>query len=254
MHTGVFLSVRVGFDSGWRLPRAYGGVSYQLTSIKSRGGSSPCIRGCFSSTDRPFSSKSVFPVHTGVFPGLPDSGSITVSLPRAYGGVSSGRLYRVPICRSSPCIRGCFSTWTGGVGTVQVFPVHTGVFLAGSLYSQNRDSLPRAYGGVSNTRCRLSTACWSSPCIRGCFQHAVSIINGVLVFPVHTGVFLKNRNRSRRRLSLPRAYGGVSGSRVLSKPRKASSPCIRGCFRDKGVARLAGAVFPVHTGVFPIPN
>ena len=74
----------------------------------------------------------------------------------------------------------------------------------------------------------------------------------MVVFPVHTGVFLIQRGKLIFCHSLPRAYGGVSILTIDNGKIKKSSPCIRGCFRVLGHRVGLHPVFPVHTGVFLI--
>ena len=151
------------------IPRAYGGVSKHIkisTSLKSyspciRGcfyfpwvnkstiWYSPCIRGCFR-IKRLFQSVNVvFPVHTGVFLLSTEFFKGSLSIPRAYGGVSDKERFFIGIRPYSPCIRGCFYHNTRGANGLEVFPVHTGVF--------------------HTKGCRVQYLAAYSPCIRGCF-------------------------------------------------------------------------------------
>ena len=71
----------------------------------------------------------VFPVHTGVFLQLIRTERLYGSIPRAYVGVSVGKVACSEVGKYSPCIRGCFRYCTAMVQGRRVFPVHTGVFL-----------------------------------------------------------------------------------------------------------------------------
>ncbi len=172
--------------------------------------SSPCIRGCFYSGGSYLLARLVFPVHTGVFlfrfrPFFHRSG-----LPRAYGGVSHNLTRLDHQARSSPCIRGCFLVTLEAALSEAVFPVHTGVFLVQMLDRFAPGGLPRAYGGVSSAYVGSVRARRSSPCIRGCFHYITHFAKIQMVFPVHTGVFLRLINDNETTIRLPRAYGGVS--------------------------------------------
>ena len=94
--------------------------------------------------------------------------------------------------------------------SVEVFPVHTGVFLKMKYSTVRLVSLPRAYGGVSKDSSIIYGELQSSPCIRGCFRCRVVVGGSRFVFPVHTGVFLRGGFASIWAICLPRAYGGVS--------------------------------------------
>ena len=192
----------------------------------------------------------VFPVHTGVFPSPAVRVLAQECLPRAYGGVSLDRFICLAQSRSSPCIRGCFRSKTNMNMTIDVFPVHTGVFLGYYTDDFDQSGLPRAYGGVSIKKTCSCSLSLSSPCIRGCFRRSQVRSKPHRVFPVHTGVFPKNRDLHYPLGSLPRAYGGVSRLVHWLTALGASSPCIRGCFLRRKPLGRHNEVFPVHTGVF----
>ena len=69
--------------------------------------------------------------------------------------------------------------------------MHTGVFLYPNRRTKDAKSIPRAYGGVSKPNIDAVADNKYSPCIRGCFQHSFHRCLHTMVFPVHTGVFLK---------------------------------------------------------------
>ena len=92
----------------------------------------------------------------------------------------------------------------------------------------------------------------SSPCMWGCFCKALWNIDDIPVFPMHVGVFLRLHDGAERRCRLPHACGGVSTHLSVIETLNESSPCMWGCFYRRDCARLGGAVFPMHVGVFLI--
>ena len=94
----------------------------------------------------------------------------------------------------------------------------------------DKNSLPRASGGVSAFAVSTAKAMRSSPRKRGCFRPSRSTDHAAMVFPAQAGVFPKARTR------------GTSFRR--SSPRK------RGCFLMDRVGVSREAVFPAQAGVF----
>ena len=72
------------------------------------------------------------------------------------------------------------------------------------------ESIPRAYGGVSDSDGISPIVIEYSPCIRGCFPVTIVGWSYGGVFPVHTGVFLGLLASIMTIKGIPRAYGGVS--------------------------------------------
>ena len=88
--------------------------------------------------------------------------------------------------------------------------MHVGVFLKKPGGQPGLSCLPHARGGVSY---KLQTVCehfGSSPCTWGCFHNEPLYYAGVIVFPMHVGVFLNRDIITPLRYGLPHARGGVS--------------------------------------------
>ena len=71
---------------------------------------------------------------------------------------------------------------------------------------------------------------------------------------MHVGVFLSRQIRQYHPLSLPHARGGVSTQPSLLVVPSGSSPCTWGCFQAKQTLLHTARVFPMHVGVFPLPD
>ena len=213
--------------------------------------SSPRMRGCFVRRPR-----------------VPER---VCSLPRACGGVSESNRRILHFVRSSPRMRGCFLDCAIRVYPMEVFPAHAGVFLSIRPFYLDRDSLPRACGGVSETAKTALVRTLSSPRMRGCFFIRFCSSESSTVFPAHAGVFLRLLCGLLSIFGLPRACGGVSrnvnhavnlcessprmrgcfrNQRLRSVLSARSSPRMRGCFWGAGVPVSADHVFPAHAGVF----
>ena len=98
--------------------------------------------------------------------------------------------------------------------------MHVGVFLTKEVSANVQVCLPHARGGVSHVPNLASLYGMSSPCTWGCFCHALSGRFYCIVFPMHVGVFLKEKIEDAQTEGLPHARGGVS---LLSVP--ATSIC-----------------------------
>ena len=107
-HVGVFLGFGFGFACFFRLPHARGGVSQFTRRLSGRNMSSPRTWGCFGSAVLLREPHGVFPTHVGVFPSSGLSGSRSICLPHARGGVSSNREQKYNMLASSPRTWGCF--------------------------------------------------------------------------------------------------------------------------------------------------
>ena len=129
-------------------------------------------------------------------------------------------------------------------------PRMRGCFFQSRSFSFAPLSLPRACGGVSDNVHPVRGGIRSSPRMRGCFHNAKPIVLISRVFPAHAGVFLSKKRKSVSRRGLPRACGGVSISVAPACDSAASSPRMRGCFRDPLKPPAARRVFPAHAGVF----
>ena len=148
-------------------PRVYGEHSHLCRSASVRCGSSPCIRGTYSSVLPSSPSIRFIPVYTG---------NIAISNwnltqppvhPRVYGEHLFCYLTTPVNYGSSPCIRGTFLS----IGSVDILtrfiPVYTG-----NMATIGRPWLylavhPRVYGEHVFMPGPAFSFCGSSPCIRG---------------------------------------------------------------------------------------
>ena len=115
--------------------------------------------------------------------------------------------------------------------TIEVFPMHVGVFPYRREGSYIRAGLPHARGGVSEIVNRFHKAEESSPCTWGCFYAFLQIFAIPTVFPMHVGVFLSPFDTIEKLYCLPHARGGVSWPDDLRLGVTLSSPCTWGCFQ-----------------------
>ena len=209
------------------------------------------MRGCFQAGIARDKAKAVFPAHAGVFP--------CDHAPRVWRRWSSPRMrgcFRPPVRdqerrQSSPRMRGCFPVNRVFDTINEVFPAHAGVFPSSASKILRPKGLPRACGGVSKPSNLKTFPTKSSPRMRGCFFSAVRIPTMNRVFPAHAGVFPTTPRSCPTARRLPRACGGVSSAAAAVESRGASSPRMRGCFRDFANRQQTALVFPAHAGVFP---
>ena len=133
----------------------------------------------------------------------------------------------------------------------KLFPVPTGVFPVYCHYSHSAMPLPRTHGGVSPRESLNPPRSGSSPYPRGCFPLLPIAVDSTKLFPVPTGVFLRDAIRAYHKKTLPRTHGGVSRVLPLFSLCNASSPYPRGCFLFGDREDTHIMLFPVPTGVFP---
>ena len=131
---------------------------------------------------------------------------------------------------SSPRKRGCFRIKGQTRTRRRVFPAQAGVFLSINQIIKAMKGLPRASGGVSQTKEKQKMTTVSSPRKRGCFS--------------------KNRGGIAAHPGLPRASGGVSPLRFFDRFQCTSSPRKRGCFQLRRRLLVGVVVFPAQAGVF----
>ena len=134
-HAGVFPSMTRGASACTSLPRARGGISERGKCGDSGDYSSPRTRGSFRNIQRPLLSY--------------------VALPRARGGISEGVRSTRADRRSSPRTRGYFRRYQSEHDLTTLFPAHAGVFPANSAGKTVSGPLPRARGGISNTKAEV---------------------------------------------------------------------------------------------------
>ena len=190
-------------------PRACGGVSHAGCAFGLVDFFSPRMRGCFHKPHSQKSHRRLFPAHAGVFPAVPSGVPLSVTFPRACGGVSATNHRQAntqafpracggvsdlrkaglnPIF-FSPRMRGCFSGDSPFNRWFSLFPAHAGVFPGNARKRSRLLPFPRACGGVSLQEPRVtSTACFS-PRMRGCFSDARRFPHLKVLFPAHAGVF-----------------------------------------------------------------
>ena len=231
---GVSDGTTFGEGQAVGLPRASGGVSASHEVRRPKRQSSPRKRGCFSPLQVAKAVDFVFPAQAGVFPLFNVGRAPNSCLPRASGGVSVITIRNKANSESSPRKRGCFFA----SNLIGVIPIR----------------LPRASGGVSARRFFRSRLRRSSPRKRGCFCTCGPYVSAGSVFPAQAGVFPDSITRPPRAGCLPRASGGVSGSRKGAPASAASSPRKRGCFSSLDTASGGDFVFPAQAGVFRAPR
>ena len=193
----------------------------------------------------------LFPAHAGVFPATSCSQTHQATLPRARGGISKLQRAIGDALGSSPRTRGYFRSRRHHVATERLFPAHAGVFPGASSHMTVMDTLPRARGGISTRSASCSRTLSSSPRTRGYFRSHLPAGAPCMLFPAHAGVFPESSFTTGGAMALPRARGGISGSREPSSVKPSSSPRTRGYFRGRVSIRFRRRLFPAHAGVFP---
>ncbi|VGL02048.1 Domain of uncharacterised function (DUF2825) [Klebsiella pneumoniae] len=229
-HVGVFLKNMCRPSHPKSLPHARGGVSQFTRRLSGRNMSSPRTWGCFGSAVLLREPHGVFPTHVGVFPSSGLSGSRSICLPHARGGVSSNREQKYNMLASSPRTWGCFYTRRGNDLDTYVFPTHVGVFLHPPWERPGHLCLPHARGGVSTRQGGADSVRGSSPRTWGCFRNGDNECKSWRVFPTHVGVFLMEALEMSKERCLPHARGGVSDGHTALPGLRQSSPRTWGCF------------------------
>ena len=161
--------------------------------------SSPRAWGCFWVDSGWTEQVDVFPTCVGVFlyiyifPPPPDR------LPHVRGGVSWSHGDFAHSTASSPRAWGCFSILGHTVNIFFVFPTCVGVFLSRPTILWRSNSLPHVRGGVSSPRRSLTALAMSSPRAWGCFRGPSHGLGRDSVFPTCVGVFLRPKEKSRKK-------------------------------------------------------
>ena len=196
---------------------------------------------------------------------------MSVSIPRASGGVSHSGLNEFVSILYSPRKRGCFYNRRPQSCARTVFPAQAGVFPKTGTARPLGLSIPRASGGVSSALRRSMNFFRYSPRKRGCFWRFRYGCFLQAVFPAQAGVFLCSIGSICSSAGIPRASGGVSAKSKLTplrsrySPRKRGcfcasesegagsqySPRKRGCFQEFFIVKKVRYVFPAQAGVFP---
>ena len=193
--------------------------------------SSPRTRGYFLFFYLYGVSHALFPAHAGVFPSGRGFVAMSVTLPRARGGISAvGHACQILI-PSSPRTRGYFRQVNTRTALTELFPAHAGVFPCRATRRDSVASLPRARGGISDVSRGPVTCFLSSPRTRGYFRKRIVPVMIGSLFPAHAGVFPRAGQSCQDHAPLPRARGGISVYVTNRVPTGNSSPRTRGYFR-----------------------
>ena len=148
-HAGVFLLRGQPLRRQRPFPRACGGVSICMGSLRKRSRFSPRMRGCFLFLEFRELMAELFPAHAGVFLDRFIALQCFNAFPRACGGVSEIDVNIVRMNGFSPRMRGCFQDDRLPDAAEPFFPAHAGVFPRRTAFYSRHLAFPRACGSVS---------------------------------------------------------------------------------------------------------
>ena len=212
---------------------------------------SPRKRGCFRDAARPRHAGMPIPAQAGVFPWSDFSLTLSLTDPRASGGVSINiTAYSLKPYRS-PRKRGCFRRGRLRRSARRPIPAQAGVFPDACSPARSEGTDPRASGGVSVAKSYADAAKARSPRKRGCFYPALLRTPLLSPIPAQAGVFLFELSRADSNCPDPRASGGVSGVPFSDLGAADRSPRKRGCFLWVDNPRQWAFPIPAQAGVFP---